>query len=60
MHSKSDNIEIMKNDEVDEVIEQFFESLKKRHQNKLKESMKGSEFVFDYVDLLYYKCRKSK
>ena len=30
MHSKSDNIEIMMNDEVDEVIEELFESLKKK------------------------------
>ena len=29
MHSKSDNIEIMMNDEVDEVIEEIFESHKK-------------------------------
>ena len=25
---------------------------------KQMESMKGSEFVFDYVDLFYYKCYK--
>ena len=31
MHSKSDNIEIMVNDEADEVIEEIFESLKKRY-----------------------------
>ena len=48
----------MMNDEADEVIEQLFESLKKRYQNKLKESMKGSELVFDYVHLLYYKCHE--
>ena len=53
MHSKSDNIEIMINDEADEVIEELFDSLKNRYQNNL-ESMKGSEFVFDYVQLLYY------
>ena len=52
MHSKSDNIEIMINDETDEVIEEPFESLKKWYQNDLQESMKGSEFVFDYVHLL--------
>ena len=55
MHSKSDNIEIMINDEVDEVIKELFDSLKNRYQNNL-ESMKGTEFVFDYFQLLYYKC----
>ena len=57
MHSKSDNIEIMINDEADEVIEELLKSLKNRYQNNL-ELMKGSEFVFDYVHLLYNKCHK--
>ena len=57
IHSKSDNIEIMINDKADEVIEDLFESLKNRYQNNLV-AIKGSEFVFDYVHLLYYKCHK--
>ena len=57
MHSKSDNIEIMINDEADEVIKELFDSLKNRYQNNL-ESMKGSEFVLDYVELLCYKYYK--
>ena len=57
MHLKSDTIETMINNEVDEVIKELFDSLKNRYQNNLK-SMKGSEFVFDYVQLLYYKCHK--
>ena len=57
MHSKSNNIEITINDKADEVIKEFFDSLKNRYQNKL-ESMKGSVFDFDYVHLLYYKCHK--
>ena len=57
MHSKSDNIEIMMNDKVEAIIQELFDSLKNRYQNNLK-SMKGSEFVFDYVQFLYYKCHK--
>ena len=57
MHSKSDNIEIMINDEADEVIKVLLDSLKNRYQKNL-ESMKGSEFVFNYVHLLYYKFHK--
>ena len=57
MHPKSDNIEIIINDEADEVIEEISDSLKNRYQNNL-ESIKGSEFVSDYVQLLYYKCHK--
>ena len=58
MHSKSGNIEIMKNDEADEVIKIFSESLQKRYQNKFEESMKGSGFVFDYIHLLWQKFYK--
>ena len=47
----------MINDEADEVIKELFESLKNRYQNNL-ELMKGSEFVFDYVHLLYINVLK--
>ena len=57
MHSKNDNIQLMSSDEADEVIKKSFDSLKNRYQNNL-ESMRGSEFVFDCVQLLYYKCHK--
>ena len=58
MHLKSDNIKIMISDEADEVIKKTFSfAYQKRYQNNL-ESMRGSEFVFDYVQLLYYKCHK--
>ena len=57
MHSKSNNIEIMMNDEACKVIKELFDSLEYRFQKNL-ESVKGSEFAFDYVQLLYYKCRK--
>ena len=57
MHSKSDNIEIMIKDEADEVIKKLFDSLKNRSQNNF-ESIKGSEFVFDHIHLMYYKCHK--
>ena len=57
MHSKIDNIEIMLNNEADEVIKELFDSLKNRSCNNL-ESMKGSKSVFDYIQLLCYKCHK--
>ena len=50
-------MQTMINDEADEVIKELFDSLKNRYQNNL-ESMKDSEFVFDYVHLIYYKCDK--
>ena len=57
MHSQRDNIEIMISDEADEVIKKIFDSLKNIYQSNLG-SMRNSEFVFDHVKLLYYKCHK--
>ena len=54
MHSKSDNIEITTNDKADK----YFQSRFSRYQIGLEISMKGSDFVFDYVHLLYYKCHE--
>ena len=53
VHSKIENIEIIIDDELGEVTKKFFKSLKNWNQNNLK-SMKGSEFTFDYVQLLSY------
>ena len=47
----------MINDEGHEVIKQLFDSLKNRYENNL-ESIKGGEFVFDYVQLLHCKYHK--
>ena len=38
----------MINYEADEVIKELFDSLENRYQNNL-ESVKGNEFVFNYV-----------
>ena len=57
IHSKSDTMEIIINDEADEAMKQLFDSPKSRYQNNL-ELIKGRKFVLDYVLLLYYKCHK--
>ena len=46
MHSKSDHIEIIINDEADELTKELFDSLKNRYQNNL-EWMTGCEFFFN-------------
>ena len=58
MHKKSDNIEIMMCSETDDIIDEFFKSLLQKYQEGLEESMRGSEFVFDSVDLLYQNLQK--
>ena len=52
------NIEIMIGSETNEAIEELFKSLLQRYQKELEESMKGSEFVFDGVNALYYDLNK--
>ena len=56
MHSKSDNVEIMIYDKADEVIQELFELLISGYQIGLENSMKGSDFIFDCINLLHYKC----
>ena len=58
MHLKSDDKEININDKADEVIEKLSKFLLNRYQNKLETSMRGSDFILDCANLLYYKCHK--
>ena len=48
----------MSHDKADDVIKELFESLLSRYQIGLETSMNGSDFIFDCVNLLYYKCHK--
>ena len=54
VHTKSNNVEIMIGSETDEIIEELFISILQRYQEGLEESMRGSEFIFDSADALYY------
>ena len=58
MHTKGNNVEIMIGSETDETIEDLFESFLQKCQERLEESMRGSEFVYDSVDVLYYNLNK--
>ena len=59
MHAKSDNIEIMMSSETEESIKELFKSLLQKYQERLEESMRGSEFISYSVDLLYYQLHKT-
>ena len=54
MYSKSDHFEIMMGTNTNEIIRNIFNSLLRRYQGGLQESMRGSDFVFDYVESLNY------
>ena len=59
MHSKSDNIEVMTGNETDETIKEVFETLLQQYEEGLEESMKGSEFIFNSIDIFYYNLNKT-
>ena len=58
MYSPSDNIEVIIGIETDKIIEDLFDSFLQRYQKGLEESMRESKYIFDNVDLLYYKLHK--
>ena len=58
MHSKSGNIKFTPYSDANDVIEKLFKSLRSKYQDNLETSMKGSDFIFDSVQLKYYKCDK--
>ena len=58
MHTKSNNVEIMIGSETNEIIKKLFESFLQKYQDGLEESIRGSEFVYESVDVLYYNLNK--
>ena len=49
MYANSRNVETMTGSETNDIIEELHESVLQKYQEGLKESMRGSEFVFDSV-----------
>ena len=58
MYTKSHNRETMMGNEKDEIIEKLSEFLLKNCKKDLEEPMRGSEFVLDSINLLYYHLQK--
>ena len=44
--------------ETNDIINELFKSFFKRYQEGLETKMKGSNFIFESVELLYYKLHK--
>ena len=55
MHLKSNNIEFMSYDNVMKLLVNFSSHF---FQDCLETSMRGSNFIYESVQLLYYKCHK--
>ena len=58
IHSKSDNVKIMRGIETKDIINELFESFSKKYQEGLETKMERSNFVFESLDLLYYSLHK--
>ena len=58
MRLNSDNIKDKSYSEVNKVINELFKSFCSKYQENLKMSIKGRDFVFDSVQLMYYKGHK--
>ena len=58
MHAKSDTTKFMSLDNVNDVVDELFKTPLSRYQNNFETSMRRSNFIFDPVQLLYYKCHK--
>ena len=58
INSTSDNKNLVQYKDVNEVINELFESLHSRYQGNLETSMRAKDFIFDSVQLMYYKCHK--
>ena len=58
MYTRSVNEEFMDGSNIDEVIKVLFKSLLQRYQENLQEKMKGSDFIFNGINYLYYDLNK--
>ena len=58
MHSMGNSIKFTSYNVANEVLDELFESFCSRYQINLETSMRGSDFIFDLVQILYDKCHK--
>ena len=58
IHSMNDNRKFTPYDDANEIVYKLFETLRSKQQDNLETSMRRSDFIFDSVQLMYYKCHK--
>ena len=58
MHLTSNNEDFFTDDNANDTIDKLLKSLLSRYQNNLETSIRGNYFIFDSVQLLYYKFHK--
>ena len=58
MHSKSDNVDIISGYSTNDIINKLIKSFEKRLQEGLETKMKGSNYIFNRIELLEYHFHK--
>ena len=58
MHLNSDDKKFTSYSEVNEVVNELFNSRRSKYQENLETSIKAGDFIFDLVQLMYYKRYK--
>ena len=58
MHTKINNITILRGVENENIINELFNTFRKRYQEGLETKMRGSSFTFESIDLLEYHLHK--
>ena len=58
MHWVGGSIKFTLYSDSNEVIDELFESLRSKYHENLETSMRGSDFIFDSVQLMYCKCHR--
>ena len=58
IQSTSNNIKSTSYNDANEVVNKLFESLRSRYQENLEIWMRGSDFIFDSVQIMYCKYHK--
>ena len=58
MYSTSDNIKFTSCNDANEVVNELVEWRRSKYQDNLETSMRGRDFIFNSVQLMYCKCHK--
>ena len=59
IYTRSDNEEFMNGDDTNEIIKELFKIFLQKYEENLQEKMRGSDFEFDGVNVLYYDFNKT-
>ena len=59
MYTRSDNEEFMNGDDTNEIIKELFKLFLQKYEENLQEKMRGLDFEFDGVNVLYYDFNKT-